>query len=66
MDNKYGFIDNSGSMVIEPKYDYVESFNGGFALVKLHNKYGYITKDGIEKLNWNMIMVNHFQKDLPR
>lgn len=33
IDGKWGYIDETGKIVIEPKYDYATSFGGGVALV---------------------------------
>ena len=45
-DNKYGYIDETGKVVIEPKYDSVYGFNDGLAAVRLNDKYGYIDLKG--------------------
>jgi hypothetical protein len=45
---KFGFIDRRGSVVIEPKFDEVEDFSEGFALVSFNGKKGFI--DGTGKL----------------
>jgi len=42
---KYGFMDKTGKIVIEPKYDYVTDFSEGLAGVKLYWKCGYIDKN---------------------
>ena len=34
-DGKWGFIDQTGGKVIKGQYDYVESFNDGYAMVKV-------------------------------
>jgi hypothetical protein len=43
---KYGYIDESGSYVIDAKYDEAWSFLRGSAVVKENGKYGLIDKDG--------------------
>ena len=44
------------------KYDYAESFSGGFALVKLKGKWGFINTEGKEviplKYDWAMSFEN--------
>jgi hypothetical protein len=44
--NKYGFIDRSGKMVINPQFDYADSFSEGLARVKLGNEFYKINKQG--------------------
>ncbi len=44
--DKYGFLDENGSLVIEPKYDKVTQFANGVAGVKKNNKVAYIDVDG--------------------
>ena len=46
MVSKYGFIDKSGKVVIEPQFDYVEPFSEGFARVKKDGKYYFLDKNG--------------------
>ena len=43
---KWGFIDKSGNIVLQPKYDMVSEFNDyGFASIRLGNKWGVINED---------------------
>lgn len=49
--NKHGFINRDGNMVIKPKFEHVERFENGIAKViigKDHSVYkeGYINKEG--------------------
>ncbi len=44
--HKWGFIDESGNYVVEPKYSDVSSFSEGFAPVCLGAKWGFIDKSG--------------------
>ena len=47
--NKWGFTDNNGIIVVEPKYDKVTEFNEyGFAAVKKDGKWGSINLQGEE------------------
>ena len=42
---KVGYIDKTGAFVIEPKFDYAESFSeNGSATAKVNGKWGYIDK----------------------
>lgn len=43
---KIGLIDDTGRVVLEPKYDSIASFSEGLAAVKLGNRYGYINTAG--------------------
>jgi hypothetical protein len=43
---KLGFIDKAGKLVIPPKYDDVQPFSEGLAVVMLEDKYGYIDRSG--------------------
>ena len=47
LNDKWGFIDKSGSEVIPCKYDGADSFSEGLAKVKLNGNDGYITQTGI-------------------
>lgn len=44
--SKYGFIDRSGKVVIEPKFDLTFHFSEGLAAVQIGGKWGYIDKTG--------------------
>lgn len=46
VDGKYGYINENGEVVIEPKYDYAGEFSRGLADVKIGGKDGYINKEG--------------------
>ena len=43
---KYGFVDQRGRKVIEPKFDYAYDFKGGFAIIKNGKDYGIIDETG--------------------
>ncbi len=45
-DGKWGFIDDEGNVVVEPKYDAANSFSEGLAAVQSNGKWGYIDKTG--------------------
>jgi hypothetical protein len=48
IDGKWGYTDKSGVVVLKPKYEGVNSFCGGYAIVRLNEKSGLIDKSG----NW--------------
>lgn len=43
---KYGYIDRSGTVVIPPQFDYAEDFVDDQAVVRNVNAYGYIDRSG--------------------
>lgn len=44
---KYGYMDNvERVIIIEPKYDYIGSFDAGLATININNKWGYINEQG--------------------
>jgi TolA-binding protein len=45
---KWGFVDLSNKIIIQPKYDFAESFGAGGGLVVLDGKYGVIDISGNE------------------
>ncbi|MBR0339570.1 MAG: WG repeat-containing protein [Alistipes sp.] len=48
-DDKYGFINKSGKLVVPVKYDYIYSAEGnGWRKVQVGDKYGFIDGDGKE------------------
>ncbi|NMG22809.1 WG repeat-containing protein [Brasilonema bromeliae] len=44
--SKCGFQDKRGKVVIEPQFDYCQSFASGLAAVQVDKKWGYIDKTG--------------------
>src|SRR5690606_23617827 len=45
-ETQWGFIDNKGRVVIEPKFASASSFQNGFAIVDLDGARGYLRTDG--------------------
>ena len=43
---KWGFINQRGLYVIEPKFDWAWNFNEGIAAVSVDSKWGFIDKEG--------------------
>ena len=43
---KYGFIDETGKIVIEPSFDYADTFSEEFARIEINDKAGFIDKTG--------------------
>lgn len=48
-DDKYGFIDKNGKMVIKPQYEQASSYTGNYAIVKDGENYKLIDKKGKTK-----------------
>ncbi len=46
--NKYGFIDTTGKVIVAPVYDDIRPFSQGLAAVRHGDKWGYIDKTGRE------------------
>ena len=42
----WGYIDVSGKVVIEPRFEFADEFAEGFAVVKVDGKYGFIDQSG--------------------
>jgi hypothetical protein len=43
---KWGYIDKSGKIVIEPQFDWALHFTEGLAAVKVKGKYGFLDQTG--------------------
>lgn len=46
VDGKYGYMDRTGNVVIEPQFDSAASFFDGLALVKIGGSYRYVDASG--------------------
>jgi hypothetical protein len=44
--DKWGYIDKTGKIVINPQFDYANQFSDGLAAVYIGDKYGYIDRTG--------------------
>jgi hypothetical protein len=47
-EGKYGFMNQEGTLVVEPIYDYAEPFVEGMSVVSKGGKFGYVSKTGEE------------------
>ena len=46
VDGKWGFVDKTGKMVIEPQFADAHSFANGYAAIKKNGKWGFIDENG--------------------
>jgi hypothetical protein len=46
VNDKYGYMDKTGSQVIKPQFDKAGLFSEGYAKVMINGKWGYINKSG--------------------
>lgn len=80
-DYKYGFINNKGEMVIQPKYDYADYFREGYARVnvgtvwslmdswkrsRLGGKWGFIDREGNLVIDTVFDYADPFYKGIAR
>ena len=57
---KYGYIDSTGTLIIEMLYDQAGHFSEGKACVKKDNAYGYIDKNGRVVIPFQFEEASHF------
>ena len=43
---RYGYIDKSGKIVINPQFEQASNFYEGLASVRMGNRWGYVDKNG--------------------
>ena len=58
--DKYGYKDAGGKVVVEPKYDLAYPFTEGVAAVRLAGKYGYLNESGKEVVSPKYDFTWHF------
>ena len=46
---KYGYVDETGKMVISPVFDEAERFRDGYAVVKVQDQYGIVKNPLLQK-----------------
>lgn len=44
--SKYGYVNGKGKVIVRPKFDYAEDFQGGLAYVEVDDVTGYIDESG--------------------
>jgi len=57
---KWGFVDSTGKVVIQYQYEEAGSFNENLAAVKLEGKFGFINKTGITVIKPQFEEADHF------
>jgi hypothetical protein len=60
MNDKYGFIDISGKIVIQCQYERAGEFSEGLAWVKMNGRYGFIDKNGNQIIKCKYKEVHDF------
>lgn len=66
-DKKFGFIDRSGKVVIEPQFEWVEDFSEGLALVSLNGTKEFIDQTGrVVLVPKDFEVINGFTDGLAR
>jgi hypothetical protein len=61
---KWGFIDQTGGIVIQPSFDESRwAFFGGLAAVRVHDKWGYIDVKGKVVITPKFSYAHHFSED---
>ena len=63
---KYGDADENGRMAIDPIFDEGNSFQDDRALVRVEQRFGYISPDGIMPSTLSSRMLARSQKGVPR
>ena len=64
VNEKWGFIDISGNVVIKPQFDYVGVFIEDLAPILINEKWGYINKFAEIVIPPKYDLAGHFEKGL--
>lgn len=64
LNDKWGYIDKTGTEVIPCQYDGANDFSEGLAAVELNGKYGYIDKSGTLVIPYKYDLVSEFSDGL--
>lgn len=62
-DGKWGFVDTSGKVVIEPQYEEARSFSNGLAAVRIKGKWGFINSDNEIIIEPDFIDAGYFSSE---
>ncbi|MDX1409255.1 MAG: WG repeat-containing protein, partial [Saprospiraceae bacterium] len=63
---KWGFLDQTGAVVIPARYDQVSAFSEGLAAVNLRGRWGYIDRSGRVVINFAYLAAWPFSDGLAR
>lgn len=64
--DRYRFIDTTGSYAFEKEFDDVGSFSEGYAVVKQGNRFGYINKNGQTVIECRFTLARDFSEGLAK
>jgi KWG Leptospira. len=64
LNDKYGFVDKSGKLIVPLKYLYADPFSEGVALVTNGIKFGFIDTDGREVIPLKYVSARDFKEGL--
>ena len=62
--DKYGYIDKTGKVVIEPQYERASDFSEGLAAIAVEKKWGYIDTTGKTVIEPQFDAAGKFTDDL--
>lgn len=62
LNNKYGFINSAGEVVIPYRFDAVFSFSEGMAAVSVNDKWGYINHSGVSVIPYRFDNAKSFSE----
>jgi len=65
-DHKWGFIDTTGNVVVNFKYNEVENFVDGLARVRLGQKWGLVDVTGREVIRPTFEWIYDFENDIAK
>ncbi len=66
VNNKWGYINNLGRLIIKPQFDYGDDFFDGLAKIEISQKYGFIDKTGKVIINPQFDDIGNFQEGMAR
>ncbi len=65
-DGKWGFIDSSGKVVIEPQFEAAYPFTEGLSRIQLNGEWGYINREGALVIKAQFDGADRFSEGLAR
>lgn len=60
LNGKWGFVDKSGKLIIEPQFMDARSFSNSFAAVEMNGKWGFVSSDGSIVIDFTFDNVKDF------